>query len=115
MALELNKYQKEALFISGYFNPKNNHDMLDPKDYEHIDYIARRLQRMCEGKPKTLESSNCNIADVTNRTFAKKIVGYKCLLCGRDKFIRRTPHNCVGGYRKRHLKWEPIFEEQYGW
>jgi len=28
-----------------------------------------------------------------------------CLLCGRDKFIRKTPHNCVGGRRKRGLKW----------
>lgn len=28
-----------------------------------------------------------------------------CLLCGRDKFIRRTSHNCAGGYRKRKIKW----------
>tara|TARA_R110002049_G_scaffold143504_2_gene305632 strand:+ start:572 stop:736 length:165 start_codon:yes stop_codon:yes gene_type:complete len=28
-----------------------------------------------------------------------------CLLCGRDKFIRKTPHKCLGGYRKRGLKW----------
>jgi glycerol-3-phosphate cytidylyltransferase-like family protein len=30
---------------------------------------------------------------------------YKCLLCGRDKFTRRTPHKCNHGYRKRNIKW----------
>ena len=44
----------------------------------------------------------------------KKAKRYKCLLCGRDKFIRRTPHNCVSGYRKRHIKWEEITEENDG-
>ena len=40
---------------------------------------------------------------------------YRCLLCGRDKFTHKTPHNCVGGYRKRKIKWEPInwVEETY--
>lgn len=38
----------------------------------------------------------------------KTIVGYKCLLCGRDKFTRKSHHNCVGGFRKRGLRWEPI-------
>jgi len=28
-----------------------------------------------------------------------------CLLCGRDKFIRKSPHYCVGGYRKRKIVW----------
>ena len=28
-----------------------------------------------------------------------------CLLCGRDKFIRKTPHNCIGGFRKKRIKW----------
>lgn len=35
---------------------------------------------------------------------------YKCLLCGRDKFTKKTPHQCVGGYRKRKLKWEEIYD-----
>ena len=33
---------------------------------------------------------------------------YRCLLCGRDKFQEKTPHYCVGGYRKHHIKWEEI-------
>lgn len=33
-----------------------------------------------------------------------------CMLCGRDKFIRRVPHYCVGGYRKRNIIWA-IFNE----
>lgn len=28
-----------------------------------------------------------------------------CLLCGRDKFTRKSPHNCIGGFRKRRIIW----------
>lgn len=44
-----------------------------------------------------------------------KTAKYRCLVCGRDNFIRNTAHNCVGGYRKRKIKWEPInwVEETY--
>ena len=28
-----------------------------------------------------------------------------CLLCGRDKFTKRSPHRCVSGFRKRNIKW----------
>lgn len=31
---------------------------------------------------------------------------YRCLLCGRDKFTRKTPHHCNTGYRKHNIKWE---------
>lgn len=37
---------------------------------------------------------------------------YKCLLCGRDKFTHKTPHKCIGGFRKRGIKWEEIYEEK---
>lgn len=36
---------------------------------------------------------------------------YKCLLCGRDKFTRKSPHKCAGtggNVRKRGLKWEEV-------
>lgn len=33
------------------------------------------------------------------------LVTYKCLLCGRDSFTAKQPHNCVGGFRKRNIKW----------
>jgi hypothetical protein len=29
----------------------------------------------------------------------------KCAMCGRDAFDRPSPHNCQGGFRKRHLRW----------
>ena len=32
-------------------------------------------------------------------------VRFKFTLCGRDKFTRKSPHKCVGGYRKRKIKW----------
>jgi len=32
----------------------------------------------------------------------------KCLLCGRDKFTHKSPHYCVGGFRKRKIKWAII-------
>ena len=32
----------------------------------------------------------------------------KCLLCGRDKFTHKSPHRCIGGFRKRKLKWAII-------
>jgi len=36
---------------------------------------------------------------------------WQCVICHRDKFVRRCAHKCVGGYRRRHLKWIPIYEE----
>lgn len=33
---------------------------------------------------------------------------YRCTLCGRDKFKRKTPHRCNGQYRKHHIIWEEI-------
>jgi len=35
---------------------------------------------------------------------------YKCNLCGKDTFTRKTPHKCIGGYRKRGLKWTSVPE-----
>ena len=37
-------------------------------------------------------------------------VRYKCLLCGRDKFTRKTPHNCGKNFRKHKIEWEVIYE-----
>lgn len=33
---------------------------------------------------------------------------WKCMLCGRDKFTHKSPHKCVGGYRKRKIIWQEI-------
>lgn len=34
-----------------------------------------------------------------------------CLLCGRNKFQRKTAHKCIGGYRKRKIKWQISYPE----
>lgn len=44
-----------------------------------------------------------------SRCCKKKI--WKCLLCGRDKFTKKSPHNCNSGYRKRNIKWEEVKQE----
>lgn len=36
----------------------------------------------------------------------KKKDRWKCMLCGRDKFTHKSPHKCVGGYRKRKIVWQ---------
>lgn len=33
---------------------------------------------------------------------------WKCMLCGRDKFTHKSPHKCVGGYRKRKIIWQEV-------
>ena len=39
-----------------------------------------------------------------------KPIRYQCMLCGRDKFTRKSPHNCSGGFRKRNIEWLPIYK-----
>ena len=38
-----------------------------------------------------------------------KHIGYKCLRCGRGTFEAKAPHNCDSGFRKRNLRWRPVF------
>lgn len=33
---------------------------------------------------------------------------YKCMLCGRDNFTHKSPHKCVGGFRKRKIVWQKV-------
>lgn len=33
---------------------------------------------------------------------------FRCKFCGRDKFTKKSPHNCVGGFRKRNIEWEEL-------
>jgi hypothetical protein len=35
---------------------------------------------------------------------------YTCLLCGRNKFTRKTAHICNGQYRKHKIKWKINYE-----
>lgn len=38
-----------------------------------------------------------------------KVKTYECLLCGRNKFTRKSPHNCKGGFRKHTLRWKECY------
>ena len=33
---------------------------------------------------------------------------WRCMLCGRDRFTQKGPHKCVGGFRKRRIRWERV-------
>jgi len=33
---------------------------------------------------------------------------WKCMIYGRDKFTHKSPHKCIGGYRKRKIIWQEI-------
>ncbi len=33
---------------------------------------------------------------------------FRCKLCGRDKFTKRSPHKCRGVFRKRDIEWEEL-------
>ncbi len=35
-------------------------------------------------------------------------VRWKCMLCNRDKFTRKSPHKCKGGFRKHKIAWEKV-------
>ena len=35
----------------------------------------------------------------------EKLIKYTCLLCGRNKFTKPSPHICNGQFRKRKIKW----------
>ena len=37
---------------------------------------------------------------------------FECVLCGKNKFTRKSAHYCVGGYRKHKIKWKEIILEQ---
>jgi len=33
-------------------------------------------------------------------------ITYECLLCGRNKFTKKSPHQCNHGFRKRNIEWK---------
>lgn len=48
--------------------------------------------------------------NVNNNDRPKEEQKWQCLICGRDKFNRTQPHRCIGGFRKRGLKWKKLDE-----
>lgn len=57
---------------------------------------------------KMQEAINKPILSVDNFPQICK-VKYKCELCGRNNFDRKSPHNCKGGFRKRNIVWSEIY------
>lgn len=33
---------------------------------------------------------------------------FKCLICGRDKFTKKSPHKCRGVFRKHNIEWQEL-------
>lgn len=38
------------------------------------------------------------------------IVKYKCLICERDNFDKKTAHKCGSNFRKHKIRWEKIYK-----
>ena len=51
------------------------------------------------------ENVEYNKATIYHNLQTNKPMKLICLLCGRDKFTRKSPHICKGGFRKRKIKW----------
>ena len=74
------------------------------------DEVKQKYNEASEGSPFQSTESKCNKHIVNGSALSKKPTRYRCLLCGRDKFTRKSPHNCNHGFRKRNIKWQPIFD-----
>lgn len=65
-----------------------------------------------EGQKLVWYNPNCQNSKLVKDYFpdygGENPVVYKCLICGRDKFTQKSPHRCIGGFRKRKLRWEEI-------
>lgn len=50
--------------------------------------------------------------DFNGQTFEIKLIekpkNYRCKLCGRDKFTKKSHHNCKGRYRTGGFEWEEL-------
>ena len=80
----------------------------DFRFWKRMYYFVMDVQTGCcageEEKDMLMNVAMQKIAEL------EKPVRYECMLCGRDKFTRKSPHNCVGGFRKRKIEWKPIYE-----
>lgn len=79
----------------------------DTPDYILVEYIIRALSAF---DAVTIMRDKHN-----SRPLEPEKERWRCLLCGRDKFTAKTPHNCNTGYRKRHIKWERVEPEKKEW
>lgn len=78
---------------------------VNPRLAEAAEKDVARWQKLETSQEKALHKHGVN-----GCALSKKPTRYRCLLCGRDKFTRKSPHNCKGGFRKRNIQWQPIFD-----
>lgn len=65
---------------------------------ETVKGITWTLNKMLECRTKPIL--------LAGEKFPKECkIKYTCDLCGRNTFDKPSPHNCVGGFRKRGLRW----------
>lgn len=57
---------------------------------------------------RLLEIVKMNVNEQLKQPPIIRIGRWKCMLCGRDKFTHKSPHKCVGGFRKRKIIWQEL-------
>lgn len=62
----------------------------------------------CKNMPLETATNSILCLFKNNYTKPKHKGKWKCTLCNRDTFDQKTPHNCIGGFRKRGIKWEEV-------
>jgi len=70
--------------------------------------IAANVPQTCEGKDleaqKIVEAYKLQLQQPPVIRSGR----WKCMLCGRYKFTHKSPHKCVGGFRKRKIVWQEV-------
>ena len=94
----------EDLYINGKIGTLDNY-LSKPERVKEITEIVYHKDRVINSDPKYL-----TIVKELNKK-NDNLTRYKCLLCGRNKFTRKSPHKCVGGFRKRGFIWFKFQEE----
>ena len=67
--------------------------------HPNMESFFEELNAECLAEDK---QKNCNIPPVIRSG------RWKCMLCGRDRFTHKSPHKCVGGFRKRKIVWQEV-------
>jgi len=71
-----------------------------------MELAKKQTERIMEILNETPRAS----AEFKLEDWLKNEKRYKCLLCGRDTFTQKSPHNCKNGFRKTGLFWQEIKE-----
>lgn len=105
----MTKAQIEIILLGSRFETMNKYVDLSNDDGTISKGIAKAMQEYAERYHISKVKENELLHSVGERNLQEPPKAkYRCLLCGRDKFTRKSPHNCSGGFRKRKIKWELI-------